>query len=143
MRISYIHTLIEFFSQKIPPVMRITVVMAWSMFIRKNGHFLWYHHRMMQQHLPVDLVNQIAETVMKKLVSSNKVGISPDILHEDFDNLESLPYPMQNLEQFDFESMDPRFYLVKFPKFMEYLERFNCMSALEKVFSLFQPLTIN
>ena len=96
-----------------------------------------------RSNLPVDLVDQIAETVMKKLVSSNKVGISPDNIHEDFDNLESLPYPMQNSEQFDFESMDPRFYMVKFPKFMEYLERFNCMSALEKVFSLFQPLTIN
>ena len=30
MRISYIHTLIEIFSQIIPPVMRITVVLTWG-----------------------------------------------------------------------------------------------------------------
>ena len=85
---------------------------------------------------PVNLVEQIAETVIKKLASSKKVGMSPEIIHEDFDDLASLPYPMKKPEEFDFESMDPRFYMIKFPSFMEYLDHFNCTTALEKVFTL-------
>ena len=85
---------------------------------------------------PVNLVEQIAETVIKKLASSKKVGISPEIIHEDFDDFASLPYLMKKPEEFDFESMDPRFYMIKFPSFMEYLDHFNCTTALEKVFTL-------
>ena len=62
--------------------------------------------------------------------------MSPEIINEDFDNVASLPYPMNKPEEFDFESMDPRFYMIKFPSFMEYLEHFNCATALEKVFTL-------
>ena len=90
--------------------------------------------------LPVNLVDEITETVLKKIADSKSARILDDNIPDDFKDSGKLPFILPEPANCDFESMDPRFYMVKFSKFLEYLDKFDLNKALDKVCRVLQSI---
>ena len=83
--------------------------------------------------LPVNLVDEITESVLKKISNSKSARILDEHIPEDFKDSGKLPFTLPEPANCDFESMDPRFYMVKFSIFLEYLNHFDLNKTLDKV----------
>jgi hypothetical protein len=75
-------------------------------------------------------VDKIIETVLKIDDSKSEKKLD-DHIPEDFKDSGELPFTLPEPANCDFQSMDTRFYMLKFSKFWEYLDYFGLNKTLD------------